>query len=170
VVRATIADFSVQAPSLERAPVTAYIGLGGNLGDAKATVASALVQLGTLRLTRCCKASSMYRTAPVDAFGPDYVNAVLEVSTRLTAPELLFELQQLENAAGRLRPYTNAPRTLDLDLLLYGEARIDSASLTVPHLRMLERAFVLIPLAEIAPDKVSERQLLAVAKQAIVRL
>jgi 2-amino-4-hydroxy-6-hydroxymethyldihydropteridine diphosphokinase len=170
VVLATLPDFSVQALSLERAPVTAYIGLGGNLGDAKATVASALEQLGTLRHTRCCKVSSMYRTAPVDASGPDYVNAVLEVSTHLTAPELLFELQQLENAAGRLRPYTNAPRTLDLDLLLYGQARIDSASLTVPHLRMLERAFVLIPLAEIAPDKVSERQLLAVAKQAIARL
>ena len=92
------------------------------------------------------------------------------VSTRLTAPDLLLALQQLEQRAGRERPYRNAPRTLDLDLLLYGDARIDSPSLTVPHPRMMERAFVLIPLAEIAPDLVPAAALAAVAGQRIERL
>jgi 2-amino-4-hydroxy-6-hydroxymethyldihydropteridine diphosphokinase len=113
------------------------------------------------------RSSRFYRSAPVDAGGPDYLNAVAELTTALTAPDLLRALQALENAAGRQRPYRNAPRTLDLDLLLYGDARIDSAELTVPHPRMWERAFVLVPLTELAPQCVPEAALAAVAAQAI---
>ena len=153
-----------------RAPVIAYIALGANLGEAAAVVASAIDALNRLPDTRLEARSHLYRSAPVDAQGPDFINAVAAVSTRLTAPDLLLALQQLEQRAGRERPYRNAPRTLDLDLLLYGDARIDSPSLTVPHPRMMERAFVLIPLAEIAPDLVPAAALAAVAGQRIERL
>jgi 2-amino-4-hydroxy-6-hydroxymethyldihydropteridine diphosphokinase len=88
----------------------------------------------------------------------------------MTAPELLLKLQQIETRAGRLRPYRNAPRTLDLDILLYGDASIDSAALKVPHPRMFERAFVLLPLAEIAPEKVSAAALQAISGQSIERV
>ena len=148
----------------------AYVALGANLGDAAAVVASAIDALNRLPDTRLEARSHLYRSAPVDAQGPDFINAVAAVSTRLTAPDLLLALQQLEQRAGRERPYRNAPRTLDLDLLLYGDARIDSPSLTVPHPRMMERAFVLIPLAEIAPDLVPAAALAAVAGQRIERL
>ena len=153
-----------------RAPVIAYVALGANLGEAAAVVASAIDALNRLPDTRLEARSHLYRSAPVDAQGPDFINAVAAVSTRLTAPDLLLALQQLEQRAGRERPYRNAPRTLDLDLLLYGDARIDSPSLTVPHPRMMERAFVLIPLAEIAPDLVPAAALAAVAGQRIERL
>ena len=148
----------------------AYVALGANLGVAAAVVASAIDALNRLADTRLEARSHLYRSAPVDAQGPDFINAVAAVSTRLTAPDLLLALQQLEQRAGRERPYRNAPRTLDLDLLLYGDARIDSPSLTVPHPRMMERAFVLIPLAEIAPDLVPAAALAAVAGQRIERL
>ena len=148
----------------------AYIALGANLGEAAAVVASAIDALNRLPATRLEARSHLYRSAPVDAQGPDFINAVAAVSTRLTAPDLLLALQQLEQRAGRERPYRNAPRTLDLDLLLYGDARIDSPSLTVPHPRMMERAFVLMPLAEIAPDLVPAAALAAVAGQRIERL
>ena len=148
----------------------AYVALGANLGEAAAVVASAIDALNRLPDTRLEARSHLYRSAPVDAQGPDFINAVAAVSTRLTAPDLLLALQQLEQRAGRERPYRNAPRTLDLDLLLYGDARIDSPSLTVPHPRMMERAFVLIPLAEIAPDLVPAAALAAVAGQRIERL
>ena len=95
---------------------------------------------------------------------------MVQVSTLLTAPDLLLALQSLENQAGRERPYLNAPRTLDLDLLLYGSACIDSARLTVPHPRMRQRAFVLVPLAEIAPGWVSDEARVAVQHQRIERL
>ena len=148
----------------------AYVALGANLGEAAAVVASAIDALNRLPDTWLEARSHLYRSAPVDAQGPDFINAVAAVSTRLTAPDLLLALQQLEQRAGRERPYRNAPRTLDLDLLLYGDARIDSPSLTVPHPRMMERAFVLIPLAEIAPDLVPAAALAAVAGQRIERL
>lgn len=150
--------------------VTAYIALGANLGDARAAVFSALQALNLLPSTRLKRASSLYRTAPWEAHGPDFINAVAEVETGLSAPALLAELQALELAAGRERPYVNAPRTLDLDVLLYGEGRIDSPNLTVPHPRMWERAFVLVPLAEVAPTRVPAQALQAVAGQAIERL
>lgn len=150
-----------------RAPVAAYVGLGANLGDAAATVRWAMAELDRLPATRVAARSRLYRSAPLDAGGPDFVNAVAALSTRLTAPELLRRLQALEDAAGRQRPYRHAPRTLDLDLLLYGRARIDSARLTLPHPRMLQRAFVLRPLAEIAPECAPESALAATAGQAI---
>jgi 2-amino-4-hydroxy-6-hydroxymethyldihydropteridine diphosphokinase len=151
----------------ERAAVTAYIALGANLGDRHATLQQAMQALGAMAGSGAMRSSRFYRSAPVDAGGPDYLNAVAELTTALTAPDLLRALQALENAAGRQRPYRNAPRTLDLDLLLYGDARIDSAQLSVPHPRMWERAFVLVPLAELAPQCVPEAALAAVAAQAI---
>jgi 2-amino-4-hydroxy-6-hydroxymethyldihydropteridine diphosphokinase len=105
----------------------------------------------------------------VDSSGPDYLNAVVEVQTSLGPYELLSELQRLEQEAGRERPYHNAPRTLDLDLLIYGELRQDDPFLTLPHPRMMERAFVLLPLAEIAPTRVSPMQLQKVEEQPISR-
>lgn len=154
----------------ERPEVLAYIALGANLGDAQASVRAAMQRIGALPQTRLITCSSLYRTAPFEATGPDFINAVVAVSTRLNAPELLLNLQRLENGAGRERAYRNAPRTLDLDILLYGDASICSPTLQVPHPRLWGRAFVLVPLAEIAPTKVSSAQLLAVASQEIERL
>lgn len=149
-----------------RPEVTAYIGLGANLGDPAQAVRCAIEQLGSVPGVRLLQASSFYRSAPVDASGPDYINAVTEVATTLTAPSLLAALQAIELNAGRERPYVNAPRTLDLDLLLYGDARMASPQLTVPHPRMWARAFVLLPLHEIAPGLVSADAWHAVAGQA----
>lgn len=148
----------------------AYVALGANLGDARATVLKAMEDIGQLRQTRVTRRSSLYRTAPVDSGGPDYVNSVVELATQLAPLELLDALQTLESQAGRLRPYRNAPRTLDLDILQYGDLRVNDARLHIPHARMLERAFVLVPLAEIAPQRVSASQLMAVAAQAIERM
>ncbi|QDL36941.1 2-amino-4-hydroxy-6-hydroxymethyldihydropteridine diphosphokinase [Rhodoferax sediminis] len=150
--------------------VTAYIALGANLGDAVATISGAMNALATLPDTQLTRRSSLYRTAPIDAGGPDYINAVVEVSTALPAPLLLLQLQRLEQGAGRERSYRNAPRTLDLDLLLYGEAQLQGPALTIPHPRMAARAFVLVPLAEIAPQRVSAAQLRRVSTQTIRRL
>lgn len=153
----------------ERPEVKAYVALGANLGNAAQTLRDALQAMANTPGIRLLKASSLYRTAPIDSSGPDYVNAVAEVATSLTAPDLLTALQSIEDEAGRERPYRNAPRTLDLDMLLYGSDRIASARLTVPHPRMHERAFVLVPLAEIAPSLVSDQALQAVAGQGIQR-
>ena len=147
-----------------------FVALGANLGDAAQTLRQAVAAVGRLPHTRVRKASSLYRTAPVDSSGPDYLNAVLQIETALPAPVLLQALQEIEAAAGRERPYRNAPRTLDLDILLYGRGQIDSPHLQVPHPRMAQRAFVLEPLAEIAPERVSPAQREAVADQRIERL
>ena len=147
--------------------VLAYVALGGNLGDARTTVQQALAGLTNLPGTRVLRTSSLYRTAPMQASGPDFINAVAALATRLSAFELLAELQQMENAQGRERPYVNAPRTLDLDILLYGDTPIHSATLQVPHPRMYQRAFVLVPLAEVAPHLVSVEQLAAVQEQQV---
>jgi 2-amino-4-hydroxy-6-hydroxymethyldihydropteridine diphosphokinase len=152
-----------------REPVTAFVALGANLGDAAAALRAAVAAIDCLPGTRIARCSGLYRTAPHEASGPDFINAVVEVSTCLCAPDLLVALQQIELAAGRERPYPNAPRTLDLDILLYGSARIDSPRLCVPHPRMMERAFVLVPLSEIAPTRVSAAQLQAVSGQVILR-
>ena len=154
----------------ERDPVTAYVGLGAHLGDAPQAVLDAVDAIGGLPGTVVAKRSSLYRSAPVDAGGPDYVNAVIEIRTALTAPGLLAQLQRIEQAAGRARPYRNAPRTLDLDLLLFGSGSIASERLTVPHPRMRQRAFVLVPLAEIAPQAVPPQALAAVTSQVIARI
>jgi 2-amino-4-hydroxy-6-hydroxymethyldihydropteridine diphosphokinase len=131
--------------------VTAYIGIGSNLGDAAGHVRNAIAQLKDLRDTTLTAQSDLFRTAPVDATGDDYINAVARVDTLLAADVLLAGLQKLEQAAGRERPYQNAPRTLDLDLLLYGTQIISTETLTVPHPRITQRAFVLIPLLQIDP-------------------
>lgn len=153
-----------------RDSVTAYVSLGANLGAAQATVLQAFQRLDSLPRTRVAARSSLYRTVPQHADGPDFINAVARLETRLGAMELLACLQELEHQAARERPYPNAPRTLDLDLLLYGNARIDTPVLTVPHPRMNDRAFVLVPLAEIAPGLVTREQLDAVAGQGVTRL
>lgn len=153
-----------------REPVTAFVGLGANLGEPQRALAHALAALARLPDTRLVRSSRVYRSAPVDAGGPDFFNAVAQLETRLTAPDLLTQLQAIEDAAGRERPYRNAPRTLDLDLLLYGSARIASARLAVPHPRLRERAFVLLPLRELAPERVDARELAAVSGQRIAPL
>jgi len=153
-----------------REPVIATIGLGANLGDARQAVQDAMRDIAAFEHCQLHAASPLYRSAPVDSSGPDYINAVMQISTRLSAPDLLARLHQLERGAGRERPYRNAPRTLDLDILRYGAARIDSPTLTVPHPRMHQRAFVLRPLADIAPALVSAQDLHAVADQAIEKV
>lgn len=153
-----------------RAEVTAFIALGANLGEPAQTLRDALTSLDAAPGVRMLKASSLYRTAPIDSSGPDYINAVAEIATTLSAPALLDTLQAIEQRAGRERPYRNAPRTLDLDLLLYGAGRIHSPRLSVPHPRMWERAFVVVPLAEIASSLVSAAQLQAVADQRVLRI
>nr|WP_255676074.1 2-amino-4-hydroxy-6-hydroxymethyldihydropteridine diphosphokinase [Pusillimonas sp. MFBS29] len=125
--------------------------MGANLGDARHTLQQAAHALGAAPGISGLRLSRFYRSAPVDATGPDYVNAVAEIDTDLAADALLSVLQGIENQHGRLRPYRNAPRTLDLDLLLYGELTVDTPRLTVPHPRMHERAFVLRPLEELRP-------------------
>ena len=112
----------------------------------------ALGDLERMQGVAALRASSAYRSAPVDAAGPDFFNAVAELQTTLSAPALLAGMQAIEAAHGRHRPYRNAPRTLDLDLLLYGGGSIDSATLTLPHPRLHQRAFVLLPLLELAPE------------------
>ena len=131
--------------------VAAYVGIGANLGDAAASVKQAMTALGTLPQTELTAVSSLYASAPVDAGGDDYVNAVARLSTHLDADALLQALQKIEQDFGRERSFRNAPRTLDLDLLLYGQAEIASATLEVPHPRMTSRAFVLLPLLELEP-------------------
>jgi len=149
---------------------TAYIAIGANLGDAQAAVREAIAALDAIPGTRVAARSSLYRTAPVDAQGPDFINAVVAVETALAPLALLEQLQRIEQAAGRERPYRNAPRTLDLDLLSHGAAQMATPALTLPHPRMNERAFVLVPLAEIAPHRVSPALLAQVAGQPIQRL
>lgn len=131
--------------------VTCYIGVGANLGDAQANVQAAIDSLATIAHTRLTGQSSLFRTAPIDAGGDDYVNAVARIETTLPAETLLAGLQDIEARLGRERTYRNAPRTIDLDLLLYGQEIISRAELTVPHPRMTERAFALIPLLQLDP-------------------
>jgi 2-amino-4-hydroxy-6-hydroxymethyldihydropteridine diphosphokinase len=132
--------------------VTAYVGLGSNLDHPRQRVLAALDELDRLPQTHVVSRSRLYRSAPLGhAAQPDFVNAVARLDTALEPPRLLTELQAIEKRHGRERPFPDAPRTLDLDLLLYGESVINSAALTVPHPRMHQRAFVLRPLAEICP-------------------
>lgn len=133
------------------APPRAYVGLGANLGDARAALREAVAALAALPTTMLVAVSSLYRTAPIDSSGPDYLNAVAALDTSLEPLALLKALQAIEDAHGRARPYRNAPRTLDLDLLLHGTSTMDGAVLTLPHPRIGQRAFVLHPLAELAP-------------------
>ena len=132
--------------------ITAYVALGANLADPETQVRAGIAALAVLPGTRLIAQSALYRTAPVGyADQPDFINAVAAVETHLTPRELLNALLDTEQNHGRVRAFANAPRTLDLDVLLYGDAQIHEEGLTIPHPRMHERAFVLVPLAEIAP-------------------
>ncbi|TXT36726.1 MAG: 2-amino-4-hydroxy-6-hydroxymethyldihydropteridine diphosphokinase [Comamonadaceae bacterium] len=157
-------------PDSPRSEVVAYIGLGANLGDAQATLCWAIDQLAALPGCHLLACSSFYRSAPFEADGPDFINAVISLQTSMDVRKLLLNMQQIENRAGRERPYHHAPRTLDLDILLYGQDCIDHPDLVVPHPRMTQRAFVLFPLSEIAPEQVSAQQLAVVKSQRIERL
>jgi 2-amino-4-hydroxy-6-hydroxymethyldihydropteridine diphosphokinase len=154
----------------------AYIGVGANLGAAQETVQRAILRLAELPQTKVDAQSSLFRTAPIDAGGDDYVNAVVRLHTQLAAQELLMQLQAIENEFGRERPYVNAPRTLDLDILLYGTRQIATEPLTVPHPRLTQRAFALIPLLQLdpfikIPGKGAAHQFVpAVADQAITKI
>lgn len=130
-----------------------FVALGSNLADPVAQLAAACDEIGRLPQTRLLGRSSLWRSAPVGYLDqPDFVNAVAEVDTTLEPDALLEQLLEIERRHGRVREFANAPRTLDLDIALYGERRIDTPILTVPHPRMHERAFVLLPLHELAPD------------------
>jgi 2-amino-4-hydroxy-6-hydroxymethyldihydropteridine diphosphokinase len=129
----------------------AYIGLGANLGDARAVVSRAAAAIAALPGIQTLRLSPLYRSAPVDALGPDYINAVAQLRTSLSARALLAALQKIEAEFGRERAYRNAPRTLDLDILLYGTETIDEGDLIIPHPRMHLRAFVLRPLLDLDP-------------------
>jgi 2-amino-4-hydroxy-6-hydroxymethyldihydropteridine diphosphokinase len=131
----------------------AFIGLGANLDDPRRQVQQAFRELDAIPHTRVVRTSSLYRSEPLGyAEQPSFVNAVAQVETGLPAERLLAELHAIEARHGRSRSFANAPRTLDLDLLLFGNIVIDTGNLKVPHARMHERAFVLRPLVEIAPD------------------
>jgi 2-amino-4-hydroxy-6-hydroxymethyldihydropteridine diphosphokinase len=129
--------------------VTAFIGVGANLGFSRDAVLNALADLGRMPSTEFVAASSLYQSAPIDSEGPDFINAVAEIETTLSAEDLLTALQAIETRYGRVRTTRNAPRTLDLDLLLYGDGLIKTPDLIVPHPRLHERAFVLQPLIEL---------------------
>jgi 2-amino-4-hydroxy-6-hydroxymethyldihydropteridine diphosphokinase len=148
----------------------ACVALGANLGDAVATVQQALRDVAGLPETQLLNASSLYRSAPYEAQGPDFINAVALVHTQLSPLALLHALQALELQSGRERPFKNAPRTLDLDIIFYGDLSLDTPELTLPHPRWHERAFVLQPLAEVWPERVTAAQLAVVQGQAIQRM
>ncbi|MGH8708367.1 MAG: 2-amino-4-hydroxy-6-hydroxymethyldihydropteridine diphosphokinase [Burkholderiales bacterium] len=157
--------------------ITAYIGLGSNQGGPRAQVLLAFAELEKLPATQLTARSPLYRSAPLDAPGqPDFVNAVAALDTELSPAQLLEALQGIEARHGRARPYVNAPRTLDLDLLLFGDTAFVSPVLTLPHPRMHERAFVLRPLLDLdpraeVPGRGAARELLrACAAQGIERI
>jgi 2-amino-4-hydroxy-6-hydroxymethyldihydropteridine diphosphokinase len=131
-----------------------FIGLGANLGQPRASLDLAIAALDQLPGTRLQARSAFYASAPIDAQGPEFINAVAELRTTLQPAALLQALHAIEAAQGRLRPYRNAPRTLDLDLLMFGQRQLDSPTLVLPHPRMHLRAFVLKPLLDLAPELV----------------
>jgi 2-amino-4-hydroxy-6-hydroxymethyldihydropteridine diphosphokinase len=134
------------------APERVFVGLGANLGDRLAALRLACAALRDLPATEVLAVSSLYRTAPWQASGPDFLNAVVELRCGLEPLALLQGLQAIESAQGRQRPYPNAPRTLDLDLLMFGQRVLDTPQLCLPHPRLHLRGFVLQPLLELAPD------------------
>jgi 2-amino-4-hydroxy-6-hydroxymethyldihydropteridine diphosphokinase len=134
--------------------VRAFIGLGSNLGDRLANLKEAVLRLSEADGVRVTRVSRVYETAPVGPAQPDFLNAVAEVWTRISPRELLAALLRIEEDMGRVRRDRWGPRVIDLDLLNYGRMKIDEHGLTVPHPRMHERAFVLVPLLELDPDPV----------------
>ena len=142
------------APTSAVASIDAFIGLGANVGDRARQIESACDEIAALPMTTWAARSALYASAPLDAAGGEYLNAVAHVRTALAPLEVLRALQAIESRHGRIRPFAGAPRTLDLDLLLYGDIVLASDQLTLPHPRLHERAFVLVPLAEIAPERI----------------
>ena len=135
--------------------VTAFIALGANLDDPERQVRQGVAALAGLPETELVRASSLYRSAPVGYRDqPDFINAVAELATGLAPRALLDQLLALERSRGRARDFPNAPRTLDLDIIVYGDLVLHEHGLTIPHPRMHERAFVVVPLAEIAPEAI----------------
>jgi 2-amino-4-hydroxy-6-hydroxymethyldihydropteridine diphosphokinase len=130
----------------------AFIGFGGNIGDTRQLITDAIICLAQRSELNILAKSCFYQSAPVEALGEDYINAVIEIDTQLTPYGLLYVCQAIEQEFGRERPYTNAPRTLDLDILSYEGVIQNDVGLTLPHPRIIERSFVLLPLLEIAPD------------------
>lgn len=161
--------------------IISYIALGANLGDAAHVLQKVFLDLMLLPQTKVLAQSSLYKSPPFGAmaYGPDYFNAAVCISTSLSPYDLLNALQNLEVKYGRERLYQNAPRTLDLDILLYGDEILNDENLTLPHPRMTERAFVLLPLSEINPNlqwfdgsgtQVLSELLFAVSGQSILRV
>ncbi len=150
-----------------REAVRCYVALGANLGNPVKAFEVALQGLDRTVGVQVRACSRLYQSEPFEASGPPYINAVCRVDSRLSAPELLATLQRLELEAGRLREFHHQPRTLDLDLLFFGQAQVQSTHLHIPHPRWFERAFVLRPLMELEPSWVSQEMLLAVQAQGI---
>ncbi len=142
------------APASAAGAVDAFIGLGSNLGDRRVEIDRAFAEIAALPSTTLVARSLHYASAPLDAPGGEYLNAVAHVITSLAPLELLRALQSIESRHGRVRPFPHAPRTLDLDLLLHGDLVVSGDELCLPHPRLHERAFVLAPLLEIAPQLV----------------
>ncbi len=130
----------------------AFIGFGGNIGDTRQLITDAIVCLAQRSELHIVAKSCFYQSAPVEALGGDYINAVIEIETQLTPYGLLHVCQAIEQEFGRERPYANAPRTLDLDILSYEGVTQSETKLILPHPKIIERSFVLLPLLEIAPD------------------
>jgi 2-amino-4-hydroxy-6-hydroxymethyldihydropteridine diphosphokinase len=158
-------------------PHTAFVGLGSNLEDPRSQLQRAFADLDALPGTRLVARSSLYRSAPVGYLDqPDFVNAVAQLETRLTPHDLLQSLLNIEHSHGRERTFRNAPRTLDLDVLLYDDLQLHEHGLTIPHSQMHLRAFVLQPLLELAPDCVipgvgsAEQALAACSDQMLKRM
>lgn len=132
---------------------TVCVALGANIGEPVRQIEAGMVALAALPGTRLAARSSLYRSAPVGYTDqPDFINAVALIETALAPQALLEALMAIERTYGRVRDFPNAPRTLDLDIVLYGDSVVQEPGLTIPHARMLERAFVMVPLAEVAPD------------------
>ncbi len=156
----------------------AYVALGANLGQALQALKEVVDRINNEDEIAVIKTSSFYKTVPIDSTGPDYINAVIEIQTELSDEQLLERLLEIEKDFGRVRPagIHNAPRTMDLDLLLFEDEVKQSEFLTLPHPRMHERAFVLVPLCEISPEIVipgkglAKDYLKSVAEQGIERL
>ena len=147
-------DILKMVPPVPSGLVTAYVGLGSNLGDRYRNLQGAIDRLGKVGIITAV--SSIYQTKPwmVDGYQPRYLNQVVAVNTILDALQVVTELLAIESSLGRVREEKNASRTLDLDLLLHGDIVLEASGVTVPHPRLHERAFVLVPLAEIAADVV----------------
>ncbi|WP_028884056.1 2-amino-4-hydroxy-6-hydroxymethyldihydropteridine diphosphokinase [Taylorella asinigenitalis] len=129
-----------------------FIGLGANLGDELSYINKAISKLVECDDIELLATSSVYKTSPVESDGEDYLNAVIQINTSLDPFELLSIMQKIELDLGRQRPYKNAPRTIDLDILLFDDMQIKGDRLTIPHPRITQRAFVLVPLRELNPD------------------